>query len=199
MTERPKILQVFLDSVHDELKNSRAGPAAKKCIERVFTALRQPSPSGLNQPARLPGCRHLPMAVDAARSGSESLAKIAAAFAALEPELTWTRRPKTDGSESANFTDGHANAMIVGPNGFEPREDAWVGVSLLAPHVRYPDHDHSPEEVYLVLSEGKFQHGDSGWFEPGIGGSFYNTPNIRHAMASGDTPLFAIWCLAPGA
>ena len=194
MAERPQILQNFLDSLQDELKKSKVGPEAKKCVARVFDALRQPSPSGRNQPARLPACAHLADALATARGGHEALAT---SFAALEPNLTWTRRPKTDGSESANFTDGHANAMIVGPGGFEGRDDAWVGVSLLAPHVRYPDHDHSPEEVYLVLSEGKFQHGDSGWFEPGIGGSFYNTPNIKHAMASGEKPLFAIWCLAP--
>ncbi|WP_119389728.1 dimethylsulfonioproprionate lyase family protein [Taklimakanibacter lacteus] len=196
MTERSKVLQDFLDSVHDVLKSAKAGPEAGKCIARVFDALERPSSPGRNQPTRLPACTHLPVALETARSGGPSLARIATSFAALEPQLTWTRRPKVDGSQSDNFADGHANAMIIGPNGLEPREDVWVGVSLLAPHVRYPDHDHSPEEVYLVLSKGRFQHGDSEWFEPGIGGSFYNTPNIKHAMASGDEPLFAIWCLA---
>ncbi|MGE4251469.1 MAG: dimethylsulfonioproprionate lyase family protein, partial [Parvibaculaceae bacterium] len=108
-------------------------------------------------------------------------------------------RPSADHTASPNFTDGHANAMIVGPNGYEPRTDVWVGVSLLAPRVRYPDHDHAPEEVYLVLSQGRFRQGEADWFEPGIGGSFYNTPNVKHAMASGDAPLFAVWCLAPAA
>jgi hypothetical protein len=65
----------------------------------------------------------------------------------------------------------------------------------MAPHVRYPDHNHPPEEVYLVLSPGWFQHGDSSWSEPGIGGTFHNVPNIKHAMASGDAPLLALWCL----
>ena len=87
--------------------------------------------------------------------------------------------------------------MIVGPDGYESRDDVWVGASLLAPDVRYPDHHHAPEEVYLVLSQGRFRQSEDEWFEPGIGGSFYNTPNLRHAMASGSTPLFAIWCLAP--
>lgn len=192
------MLQDFLDSLREELKIAKAGPEARHCVDKVFAALDHASASGQNQPGRLPACAHLPAALDAARMGGDSLARIAASFAALEPHLTWTRRPKVDGSQSDNFTDGHANAMIIGPGGYEPRDDAWVGVSLLAPHVRYPDHDHSPEEVYLVLSKGKFQHGDSEWFEPGIGGSFYNTPNIKHAMTSGDTPLFAIWCLAPG-
>jgi hypothetical protein len=80
----------------------------------------------------------------------------------------------------------------------EQRDDLVIGVSLMAPQVRYPDHDHSPEEVYLVLSPGRFRQGESDWFEPGIGGTFYNTPHIVHAMASGDAPLLALWYLWPG-
>ena len=77
----------------------------------------------------------------------------------------------------------------------EVRHDLHIGVSLLAPEVRYPDHNHAPEEVYLVLSPGQFQHGESGWFEPGIGGTLYNEPDTRHAMRSNDVPLLAIWLL----
>ena len=63
---------------------------------------------------RLPACMHLAGALDAARAASTSLGRIASNFAALEPKLAWTRRPKVDGSQSANFTDAHANAVIVG-------------------------------------------------------------------------------------
>jgi quercetin dioxygenase-like cupin family protein len=85
--------------------------------------------------------------------------------------------------------------MIVGPGGLEPRHDVWLGVSLLAPGVRYPDHTHAPEETYLVLSRGTFRQNDGPWFEPGIGGSFYNPPGILHAMRAEDEPLFAFWAL----
>ena len=53
MAERPKVLQDFLDSLQDELKRAKAGPEAKKCIDRVFDALKRPAPSGFNQPTRL--------------------------------------------------------------------------------------------------------------------------------------------------
>lgn len=86
--------------------------------------------------------------------------------------------------------------MIVGPGGVEDRDDLWLGVSLLAPHVHYPYHNHAPEETYLVLSGGEFMQEET-WFSPGIGGSFYNPPGIKHAMRSGDKPLFAIWALLP--
>jgi len=88
--------------------------------------------------------------------------------------------------------------MIVGPNGIERRDDLLIGVSLLAPNVRYPDHTHPPEETYLVLSEGSFRQNDGAWFEPGIGGTFYNPPGIGHAMRSGEAPLFAVWLLCTG-
>src|SRR5205814_9749199 len=99
-------------------------------IQMCFCAPYNPGPSELNRPMRLPACMHLAGALDAARAASTSLGRIASNFAALEPKLTWTRRPKVDGSQSANFTDAHANAMIVGPNGHETRDDVWVGVSL---------------------------------------------------------------------
>lgn len=85
--------------------------------------------------------------------------------------------------------------MVIGPSGLEDRSDVWLGATIMAPHVRYFDHAHAPEEVYLASSEGEFQHGDSGWFHPGLGGTFYNEPRIRHAMRALDKPLLAFWLL----
>lgn len=192
MANRPTILQNFLDHLFDALQRGPGVPEAQRCIDRVFTALTEYQGLGQNTPGRLPACGHLGPALAHARATHEALAD---SFAVLEPHLTWTKRAQSHPTANANFLDGHANALVVGPGAYETREDVWVGVSLLAPHVRYPDHNHPPEETYLVLSEGKFQHGDEEWHEPGIGGKFYNTPNIRHAMASGDKPFFAIWCL----
>jgi hypothetical protein len=123
------------------------------------------------------------------------VARVADAFVALEPSLAWAPRPAGGPFASDNWPEGHANATVVGPKGLEDRDDLAIGASLMAPRVRYPDHDHGPEEVYLVLSPGRFRHGGSGWFEPGIGGTLYNQPSIRHAMASDDAPLLAFWCL----
>lgn len=189
--ERPPILQAFLDQLFDALRRNPA-PGTQRCIDRVFTALTDHRGVGSNTPGRVPACAHLAPALANARVTQAALVE---AFAAVEPHLTWTKRAQSHPTASANFVDGHANALIVGPGAYEARDDVWVGVSLLAPHVRYPDHNHAPEEVYLALSEGRFQHGDEDWYRPGIGGQFYNTPNIRHAMASGDAPFLAIWCL----
>jgi quercetin dioxygenase-like cupin family protein len=68
----------------------------------------------------------------------------------------------------------------------------------MAPHTRYPDHRHPPEEIYVVLSEGEWCQESGPWHEPGIGGLVYNPPNIVHAMRSAERPLLALWFLWTG-
>ncbi|GGY07636.1 transcriptional regulator [Litchfieldella qijiaojingensis] len=195
METRPYALQNYLDSVHEVMAADRSIPAASRSIEKIFTALERPARCKTGEGARLPVSGYLGDALAEVRSASPSLARVANAFEALEPSLTWRRRSTVGLSASDNFADGHANTMIAGPGGFEDRNDVWVGATLMAPHVRYPDHRHSPEEVYLVLSSGYFRQGEGSWFEPGMGGILYNEPGITHAMKSCEAPLFAIWCL----
>ncbi len=196
MTTRDPAVQIFLSSVHDALAARSLGPEGSLAIDRIYGALALPGHSGSGRIRRLPICGDcLPEAFDTARQHSPAMARIVDAFASIEPALFWAPRSASGPYASANWPKGHANAMIVGPGGLESRGGVNIGVSLLAPHVRYPDHSHGPEEVYLVLSPGRFQHGESGWFEPGIGGTLYNEPSIRHAMASDEAPLFALWFL----
>lgn len=198
LATRDPALQTFLTSLSEAFRTCSLGPEAQGAVERIEDALQDPGPANPGPPQRLPVCTHLDAALATARLGSGAMAAVAEAFAILEPSLRWGRRAAGGPFASENWLEGHANVTIVGPSGFEDRRDLHIGASLLAPHVRYPDHNHGPEEVYLVLSPGQFQHGDSDWFEPGLGGTLYNTPNIRHAMASKDVPLFAVWCLWAG-
>lgn len=196
MTREP-LLQAFLDAALAAFDRAAEAPQSRRSLREIADHLRAPQPARTDGGRRLPVCgQHLETAL-AVTTGRPWLDLLIERFRDLEPMLDW--RPRTgDASASENFAEGHANTMIVGPGGLEERRDVWLGVSLLAPHVRYPDHDHAPEETYLVLSDSEFMHGDSGWFSPGIGGSFYNPPGIRHAMRAGDTPLFAFWALLPG-
>lgn len=198
MPTRDAELQAFFDAAHAAFDEFAQDPASKRSLARIFAALEQPAaPSG--QPgARLPACAHLAAAAAPGNFDHPALRRLATAFADLEPRIFWRRRETRHPSASANYADGHATAMIAGPGGLEPRTDAWLGVSLMAPQVRYPDHDHPPEETYLVMSDGEFSHGGSPWFRPGVGGSFYNEPGILHAMRSLDAPLLAFWALWAG-
>lgn len=198
MPGRDPLLQDFLTSLADAFSAQDIGAEARAAIDRTYGALQTPCPAGSGVPRRRPVCSHLSEALAAARSGPAPVVRLADAFAALEPSLAWKPRQAGGPFASDNWPEGHANTMIVGPGGLEDRHDLSIGASLLAPHVRYPDHRHAPEEVYLLLSPGRFQHGDSDWFEPGIGGTLYNEPNIKHAMASDDAPLLAFWCLWAG-
>ncbi|WP_440980917.1 dimethylsulfonioproprionate lyase family protein [Shinella sumterensis] len=197
MMPRSDVLQGFLDAIFGAFDDCVTDARARASITRIVAALKVPHSERQDIGRRLPVCEgHL---TDALSVGSDrpSLRLLLERFRALEPLLEWKTRPHFDETASDNFAIGHANTMIVGPGGLEDRPDIWLGVSLLAPQVRYPDHDHAPEETYLVMSDGEFLHGESGWFSPGVGGTFYNPPGIRHAMRSGGKPLFAFWALLP--
>jgi len=196
MIQRHQHLQRFVEAAAESFDRCATDPASRHSLAKIFSALKTAAGPTAGPAGRLPVCAHLDAALDL-HTTDRSLLDLAAAFRALEPMLQWRRR-SADASASDNFAEGHANVLIFGPGGLEDRRDVWLGATLMAPQVRYPDHDHAPEETYLVLSEGEFWHGSGSWFAPGLGGSFYNPPGIRHAMRSGDRPLFAFWALLAG-
>ena len=163
-------------------------------LEGVFSRLAEPTTRREGPGLRLPACVHLPTAYAAPIENAE-MKTLVQTFKNIEPEAIWRQRPGLKAPNGEDLDDAYAHAMIVGPGGIEDRSDVWLGASILAPHVRYPDHDHPPAEIYLACSEGEFKQGQGEWFSPGIGGSFYNVPNINHAMRSGEQPLFAFWTL----
>lgn len=193
--DRSLALQEFVDALTAAFSASEPGPVIRMFISTLFAALDSPAPRGTGEPAQLPVCSHLPFALQLARSASPQMASLSSALERIAPMLAWKVRPSGGPHASHNWPEGHANATIIGPGGLEGTDDVSIGVSLLAPYVRYPDHNHGPEEIYLVLAPGRFQHGGSDWFEPGPGGTLHNEPNIKHAMASDESPLLAIWCL----
>ncbi len=186
-------LQSLLDESRDAFALS-CGGAARSLVDRIFARLEKPAPRADATPARLPACAQLAPALALTRQAGAAMARVAASFAALEPALTWRRSPRTAGLGAA-FENGYASAIVVGADGLERRDDVRIGISLMAPELRYPDHDHPPEEIYLVLSGGEWRQADGAWIAPGRGGIVHNPPHIVHAMRSTDAPLLAIWFL----
>lgn len=200
MQNRSAALQAFVDAAETAFSDRAQGEESQRSVRRSFSALaapaEKPRAAPANEGSRLPVCNaHLDQMINPTRFPDADLAALAETFRALEPALSWSKRKGTTAAASDTFDQGHANTLIIGPGGLERRTDVWLGVSLLAPEVRYPDHDHPPEETYLCMSRGEFTHGGSDWFEPGPGGSFYNSPGIMHAMRSGSEPLLAFWLL----
>jgi hypothetical protein len=194
MRDRSPELQAFVRAAEGAYDQFLCDPDGSRASREIFARLTRPQALGVTEGQRLPACANLNAALSI-ETTDKALVDLLNCFAEIEPMLRWRRRESYDATASPNFLDEHANAIILGPGGLEERADVQVGFSLLAPHVRYPDHRHPPEEVYLVLSEGEFQHGASDWFSPGVGGTIYNSPGIQHAMRSGATPLFAMWIL----
>jgi hypothetical protein len=189
-------LEKYLDTLRAAFDQSDSSPEVLEVVRKAFQSLQRDE--GLprtTQPKRLPVCSYLTEAEKPAQKASPALSELVHAFKDVEPEIHWAVRAAGGVNASDNWPENHANGMIFGPGGIEERSDVMIGASLLAPHVRYPDHSHPPEEIYLVLTPGRFQHGSSDWFTPGVGGTLHNVPAIKHAMASGDSPLLALWCL----
>ncbi len=192
---RPESLQDFLDAARAAFAVHVKHPDATASLSRIFAAVETPGEMSQTPGTRLPPCTHLATAADSDQFTDPSLRRLIQTFMRLEPDLQWRPRSGDCTNAGPGFAENHANAYIIGPGGIERRSDVWIGMSLIAPNIRYPDHTHPPEETYLVLSPGQFMQGEGNWFEPGIGGTLYNPPGILHAMLSGGAPLLALWAL----
>lgn len=197
-TRQPQT-QVFIDALQAAFAQSDEKPVAQSCFtETLFNRLATPGQPGTAEPELLPVCQNLGAACAAAQSAHSAVAELARALDGLIGRLAWKTRASGGPFASDNWWAGHANAVVIGRGGVEDRDDVAIGLSLLAPHVRYPDHTHPPEELYMVLTEGRFQHGEDPWVDLGPGAAFHNPPAIKHAMASGEAPLLAIWTMIIG-
>jgi len=192
---RPEIA-AFLDALFPCLAESTAARADDRAfVARLQACLAEPGVARPEAPVVRPEVlAHLDAAVAALDAASPALRRLGAAFAALAPLVPWSKR-RHEGPDAARFAAGHGNALIIGPGGAEERTGVVLGVSLMAPHTRYPDHCHPPDELYLVLSDGEWRQGESDWIRPGIGGVVRNPPGIVHAMRAGAKPLLAVWGL----
>ena len=194
MTHRPPLLQAFAEAAEAAILASvPAQSAAHQAAARVFERLRaRVGRPGSGAGVALPVCDHLPAVL--ARS-HPTRGAVVAALRPLLPQLDWARR-KTARPEDGAFWHGHANAMLIGPGGLETRDDLWIGATIIAPGVTYPDHSHPPEETYLPLTAGEWWNSATDWTDPGAEGLFYNTPGITHAMrALPGQPFLALWFL----
>lgn len=194
MTSRPEHVERFIRVAEDLFRSGKLPVAARGVAAQVFERLRTPSDDGRRHSARYPACDWIDAALAPIIEQPTQMGAAAREIKSLEPVLGWSRR--TSGSHgSENYIEGHVHGMICGPGGAESRYDVQLGFSVMAPHVRYPDHSHPPEEAYVLFTAGEFRQKDGDWVDPGIGGGIHNPPGSAHAMRSGAAPFLAIWCL----
>ena len=197
--KRCEALIRFLDTTRDAVSAlGDAGSPAARAAARIFSALEASTGDWAPDPPEPPPAhRHLAAALDNAQTACTPILTLAESFAVLAPAMHWHRRTGAE-DHGEMFYHGHANAAIIGPTGLERRRDVLVGASLVAPEVRYVDHNHPPEEIYVVMSEGEWYRKGRGWYTPGVGGIVYHPPSVVHAMRAGPEPLLAVWLLWVG-
>lgn len=124
---RSAALQGFLDALRAAFAASPdAVPECGAFVAELFVALDTPAAAGAGVAARLPVCRHLPSAYRIARSASPVLARLTDTLEQIAPLLAWKVRSSTGPNASANWPEGHANAVIIGRGGLEERDDVAV-------------------------------------------------------------------------
>ncbi|MBO88490.1 MAG: transcriptional regulator [Rickettsiales bacterium] len=197
--ERSQQLQKFLKATQNAFSASGAKMDALVVADKIFSIADAKSGVAAKPDAvELPACKYLGVALESAKAEGGPIANLALALEGIAPHLKWGLRPNGE-NDDATFKACHANAVVVGKDGLEERYDIRIGMSLLAPETRYPDHRHPPEEIYTVLTPGEWKQGTDGKFKsPGIGGFVHNVPNIVHGMRSKDVPLLAVWSLWMG-
>lgn len=189
----PRIARLLEATEAAMRQSAMAGSPAEKAIGLGFDRCRaKPGLTATRAPQRLELCSLLGPALRGAEKSGR--AGVSAALAAVADDLVWGRRRSADPAD-VPFWNGHANAMLVGPNGIEDRDDIWLGVTLMAPHSVYTNHSHPPEEVYMSLSPGEWWNSAMDWTDPGDRGLIYNPPGILHAMRAGDATFLALWLL----
>ncbi len=159
MAMRNQSLQEFINAAKTAYLSRASESNSVRSLNRIFAALETPAPQSNAVSGRIPVCHYLDDIAAHSASLSADLQLLMERFNAIEPSLRWRPRQGDCTGASENFGENHANAMIIGPGGLEARENVSLGVSLVGPNVRYPDHRHPPEETYLVISPGDFRQG----------------------------------------
>lgn len=193
--DRTDALQRFLEAARISFEKFATVERSLASIRTIFSEVSVSKDMTFPVGSRRPFCETILDDLLRKDYRDPQLNDLVACFADVENHVRWAPRPVSNPTASRNFPDNHANGMVIGPGGIIQHPSIMIGASLLAPNVRYPDHDHAPEETYLVLTDGEFRQEEGRWFSPGCGGSFYNTRGIKHAMRSGSEPLFAFWVL----
>jgi quercetin dioxygenase-like cupin family protein len=125
-------------------------------------------------------------------SKSKSIAAVLSLFRPLADALPW-RYSYTSLPDNPGLENRMAWAELVGPKAPFHSDQVCLGLTVIGPHVRYPEHAHPAVEVYYVLS------GTARWTAKGIskawppGAYILHASNVIHAMETGDEPLIAAY------
>lgn len=181
--------------------NNRAKvfPAQAEPILTIRDELNSASlPDPLPEPLRLPGCRHLPAALELAEG--EPMSNLAHAFAAFEPSMRWIRTEHYREKLGDEYMENYCYTNILGYDALIPHDRVIAAFFIIGPGRHYPLHHHEAEEIYFPFG------GDTLWSQDDkpatlrpVAEPIHNTPWLPHEMTTQTTPLFTFcFWISPG-
>lgn len=188
---RPRALQDILNVVGDMLMSPQAPAMASYVAGKVYQRLER---RGVvpDLPGKSEAPEHLNLAVANVVKSLPRFADMGEQLRDLTARLQW-RGGRGGPYASLNFEKAHAHAVVVGPGGLEERSDVRLGLTLMAPYSRFPDHVQYHSRVFMLLSDGEVSLDDSHWFQAAAGAIFFNEAGCKFAMRCTAAPLLAVW------
>ncbi|MBV9053388.1 MAG: hypothetical protein JO196_13375 [Hyphomicrobiales bacterium] len=158
--------------------------------------------------AKLPVCRYLAGALDAAPSGKAR--ELATGLRRLEPFLNFVQNPNyRRAPPTGSFLTDYGYAVLAGPDDGAPAlvsaPSIAFGILLLGPHTEYPAHHHPAAELYVPLGPADWAKGSAArsadasaadWVRREPGCVIHHRPNVVHATRTHETPLAALYLWA---
>ncbi|KSV60995.1 hypothetical protein N185_37650 [Sinorhizobium sp. GW3] len=190
---RPPALQHLLNTIGNVFLADDVAPTAKFVAGKVFHNLSRPSGFYRIGGWSLHQSDHLDTALEAASVVEGPLAAVVSCLGELHSNLCWYRG-ETGPYASVNFVQDHAHSLLVGQGGIEERDDIELGLTVMGPFSRSPDHRRELPVAYLALSRGEVQVGDNDWASYFPGEIFFADEGDHVAMRCTRSPLLLLWC-----
>jgi quercetin dioxygenase-like cupin family protein len=190
---RPSALQSLITAAGNLLLAHDVPTMAKYTAGKIHHTLSKPSSLYSAGGNTLPASRYLSEVLKQASPLGSPLSALAEAIEVIAPDLRWYRS-KTGPFASVNFVLGHAHALVAGPGGIEERDDVHMGVTVMAPYSRFPDHRRKHPTVFLALSRVEVWSGENDWVVLPPGGTFFIDAGTEIAIRCTGNPLLLLWC-----
>lgn len=190
---RPANMQRVIGAL-GSLMLSDGTPMMEKFVAgKIFHLLQHPGAISSRPATALRLAPQLQFALRQLAQKGKPYAEASDAINDVAKNLDWVSS-KTGPFASVNIETAHAHAIIAGASGLEEREDVTLGLTIMEPYSRFPDHVQYRARVFLALSDCEFLCDDRGWQQASPGSTFYNEAGHTVAMRCTSRPLLAAWC-----
>jgi len=191
--ERPEPLQGLIDRVCGILLSSSAPVMASYMAGQIYSRTARSGRQRLEGETASPPIDAWQRTLSKIKGSDGELAGLMTYLEQIGPHLSWYRS-RVGPFASVNFEKSHAHSTILGPGGVEERSDVQLGVTLMAPYCRFPDHFEKQRRVFLFLSAAEACLRDREWMRAEPGTIVFSDAGDKFALRCTSEPVLAVWC-----